>query len=121
MTEEIPAAQTETSAESTKATAITEATARTDSFVDLTTAPSFQLLSLVMTAATVIISMQRIAKKVKYNHASVSVAAPGFSNGPCPMKKVDLTCCGVGFFSKDDVKTWQLCGKSFYLLFSGPG
>ena len=61
--EEIPAAQTETSAESTKATAITEATARTDSFVDRTTAPSFQLLSLVMTAATVIISMHRIAKK----------------------------------------------------------
>ena len=61
--EEIPAAQMQTSAESMKATAITEATARTDYFVDRTIAPSFQLLSLVMTAATVIISMQRIAKK----------------------------------------------------------
>ena len=61
--EEIPAALLKSPAESTKATVITEATARTDSFVDRTTAPNFQLLSLVMTAATVIISMHRIAKK----------------------------------------------------------
>ena len=53
VTEEIPAAQTQTSAESMKATAITEATARTDFFVALTTAPNSQLSSLGTTAATV--------------------------------------------------------------------
>ena len=51
--EEIPAALLKIPAESTKATAITEATARTVSFVDRTTAPNSQLSSLVTTAATV--------------------------------------------------------------------